>query len=68
MCEGNGRQKDRQTQTQALFPPTSDMTLHWGEEHNLAGPVWLSEVKDYGLLTPLCILRARASLAWSGHS
>lgn len=53
---------DRKTDRQALFPPTSDMTLHWGEEHNLAGPVWLPEVKDCGLLR-----RARASLARSGH-
>lgn len=40
VCEGKERQKtDTDTlRSQVLPPPTPDMTLHWGKEHNLAAP------------------------------
>lgn len=40
VCERKGRQKTETDtlRSQVLPLPTSDMTLYWGEEHNLAAP------------------------------
>lgn len=38
VCERKGWQKTDKLRSQVLPLPTSDMTLYWGEEHNLAAP------------------------------